>query len=124
MPFQMTTFSLPSGARCARIDWRGLATGPEGDQVTAAAEPGGSTYGIPCLVLSYELTGVDLEARRIFSSKRMDGIQTKMAMVVSNPLIRVAVNFIMRVRRNGLQRVFTSEAEAIRWLDQSAGQGG
>lgn len=124
MPFQMTTFSLPSGARCARIDWQGLATGPEADQVIAAAEPGGSTHGLPCLVLSYELTGLDLEARRIFSSKRMDGIQTKMAMVVSNPLIRVAVNFIMRVRRNGLQRLFTSEAEAIRWLDQPAGQGG
>jgi hypothetical protein len=38
--------------------------------------------------------------------------------VVTNPLIRVASNFIMRMNKNPQHRMFATEAEAVRWLDE------
>ncbi len=38
------------------------------------------------------------------------------AVVVTNPIVRVATNFLVRVGRNKRVRLFGSEAEAIQWL--------
>ena len=41
-------------------------------------------------------------------------------MVVTNPVVRVTTNFLMRINKARKQRLFTSEAEAILWLDERA----
>jgi len=40
------------------------------------------------------------------------------AIVVTSPVVRVAANFIMRTSKNPRQRLFSTEEEAIRWLDE------
>jgi len=40
------------------------------------------------------------------------------AVVVNSLILRVAVNFIMRMNRNPRQRMFGTEEEATRWLDE------
>jgi hypothetical protein len=116
MPYELSTFKLPDGRRCARLDWSGSINGAEADAALRTGEPGGPVYGLPTLAMCLKVTSIEPEARAIFSSPRRNGFSEKMALVIANPVLRVMSNFILRVRRNDLQRLFTTEAEAIAWL--------
>jgi hypothetical protein len=118
MPYEVSTFELPNGRRCACLVWLGVVTGEDADAALAHCEPGGSVYGLPVLALGQKMTSLSPEARAIFSSPRRDGFTEKMALVIPNPVLRVMANFVMRIRRNDLQRMFKSEAEAVAWLTQ------
>lgn len=118
MPYQISTFDLSDGRRCVRLDWSGTMTGEEADAALAECEPGGSVYGLPVLALGHRMTAMAPEARAIFSSPRRNSFTEKMALVIANPVLRVAANFVLRIRRSELQRLFTSEAEAIAWLTE------
>jgi len=116
MPYQLSTFQLPDGRRCARLDWTGVITGEEADAALAEGEPGGSVQGLPLLAIGYKMTGMTPEARAIFSSARRSSFDNKMGLVIANPVLRVMSNFVLRVRRNDKQRLFKTEEEAVAWL--------
>ena len=46
------------------------------------------------------------------------------AIVMTNPVMRVVANFILRVTKTTRRRMFPTEAEAIRWLDERARESG
>jgi hypothetical protein len=116
VPYQLSTFQLPNGRRCARLDWTGVISGEEADAVLAEGEPGGSVQGLPFLAIGLKMTGMSPEARAIFSSPRRNTFQEKMALVIANPMLRVIANFVLRTRRNDTQRLFKTEEEAVAWL--------
>jgi len=45
MPYQPSTFQLPSGARCARFVVTGIVTGNEAAEMIAHLDPGGACQG-------------------------------------------------------------------------------
>ncbi|HZN93954.1 MAG TPA: STAS/SEC14 domain-containing protein [Myxococcales bacterium] len=116
MPYEISTFELPDGRRCARLDWLDTVTGEDADAALAQCEPGGSVHGLPVLALGHRMTDMSPEARAIFSGPRRESFKEKMALVIANPLLRVMANFVLRIRRSNLQRLFRTEAEAIAWL--------
>jgi hypothetical protein len=118
VPYELSTFELPNGERCARLFWVGTITGEDADAALRQCEPGGSVYGLPVLALAHKMTGLSPEARAIFTSPRRNGFNEKMALVIANPVFRVMSNFVLRIRRNEMQQIFKSEAEAIAWLTQ------
>ena len=118
MPYEVSTFELPDGRRCARVVWLETITGEDADTLLAQCEPGGSFHGLPVLALGHQMAGLTPEARAIFSSPRSDAFSAKLAMVMANPLLRVTANFVLRIRQSNLQRLFRTEAEAISWLTE------
>jgi hypothetical protein len=122
MPYALSTFQLPCGVRCARVEWETEMNGEDARALMADAEPGGQMHGLPVLALGQKLRTVMPEARGVFSGDRAASFRNRLALVMPNPVIRVTINFIMRVNRNQRQRVFGTEEEAIRWLDEGVRQ--
>src|SRR4051812_43427673 len=112
MPYELSTFELPGGRRCALLTWTGTITGEDADAVLAECEAGGSVYGLPVLALGHQLTTLSPEARAIFRSPRRNGFTQRLALVIPHPMLRVMANFVLRIRRNDLQRLFKTQAEA------------
>src|SRR6185369_456542 len=100
MPYQMTFFQLPSGARCARVVWEAIMAGEDASALMAAVEPGGQMHGLPVLALGQKLRTLTPEARAVFSSARAATFNKGLALVMPNPVVRVAANFVLRVNRN------------------------
>jgi len=115
VPYHYSLFQLPGGARCARFEWSGVATGEEAAALVAECAPGRPLHGLPLLVLAQKMERMEPEARSFFSSR---GHPPLIAVVVSSPIIRVTGNFITRMNKNARQRMFSTEAEAIQWLDE------
>jgi hypothetical protein len=118
MPFQYSMFTLPCGARAARIEWRGVATGEEAAALMADSAPGGPLHGLPLLIAAQHMESMEPGARSVFGGGKDRPPSEFLGIVVTSPLIRVASNFIMRMNRNPRQRMFATEAEAIQWLDE------
>ncbi len=115
MPIELSTFLLPSGARCVRAICSGDLTKKDLDAGDLQLGAGGPLHGLPILSLSQQVTSVSSDARQLMGSR---GAEVWTAVVVTNPVIRVTTNFLMRVTGSKKQRLFTSEAEAIQWLDE------
>ncbi|HYV45823.1 MAG TPA: hypothetical protein VFA20_13235 [Myxococcaceae bacterium] len=120
MPYELSIFQLPDGRRCGRVTLLGVVTEEDADAILADNEPGGHVYGLPALVLGHQMTHLSPQARAVFSSARSIAFTTKMAMVVPNPVLRVTANFVLRIRRSHLQRMFGTEAEAVSWLTEKS----
>ncbi|HYV45429.1 MAG TPA: hypothetical protein VFA20_11230 [Myxococcaceae bacterium] len=118
MPYQYSLFQLPGGTRCARIEWTGVATGEAAAALVAECAPGQPLYGLPMLILTQKMETMEARARSVFSSRSVTPLSEFLAIVASNPIIRVATNFIMRLTKNPRQRMFPTEAEALGWLDE------
>ena len=119
MPVHLSTFQLPCGARCLREDCVGDVTLEDAHTVLRESGPGGPFHGLPILGLTQRMTSITADARGLLGGRGdVRGEEAWAAAVVTNPIIRVAVNFLMRVNKNRKLRLFTREAEAIRWLDE------
>jgi len=66
MPVHLSTFHLPSGARCLREDCIGDITLEDARSVLEQAGPGGPFYGLPVLGLTEQMTSISAEARGLF----------------------------------------------------------
>lgn len=118
MPFQVTFFQLPCGVRAARTDMWDLLTGEDASRIVAMTDPGGELYGMPFLWVTKKLDALTPEARSLFSRRGTAWEQDSWsAVVVTNPLIRVTANFILRIQRARRTRLFSAEPEAVSWLD-------
>ncbi|HVE81605.1 MAG TPA: hypothetical protein VND93_02110 [Myxococcales bacterium] len=117
MPYQPSSFQLPGGARCARMELSGVITAEEAAGMLAHLDPGGRFHGLSLLVLAEKVERMTSEARSVFGGRRNPPEQEWMAIVLTNPIMRVTSNFILRMNGNVKRRLFPTEAEAVRWLD-------
>jgi hypothetical protein len=119
MPVHLSTFELPGGARCLREDCVGEMTLEDAHTVLRETGPGGSFEGLPILGLTERITSITAEARGVLGGRgNVSGTEVWAAVVVTNPVIRVAVNFLTRVNKYRKLHLFAREAEAIQWLDE------
>jgi hypothetical protein len=117
----MTTITLPCGSPCVRLECVGVISGEEAAQMMAVIGEGGTMFGVPMLIQTERQKSLSPEARSLFS-KGFDSRneQAGCGVVVINPLLRVTINFVTRVTGNRKVKLFASEAEATRWLDERA----
>jgi len=121
MPYDVSAFTLPNGARAVKNVGTGVITKEDAEQFMRQIEPGGPFHGLPQLHLTQRMEKMSAEARSLFSARTKGGVaQTWSAVVGSNPLIRVTVNFLLRLTRSGTTKMFSAEPEAIAWLDERA----
>src|SRR5262245_12488812 len=109
MPFDLSTFQLPGGARCVRVDVSGVVTGEEAANAIAHLEPGGSYHGLSMLVCGQKMKSLLPEARAVFGNRRSPPPTEWMAIVLTNPILRVGSNFILRMNGNVRRRLFSTE---------------
>lgn len=110
---------LPSGARAARCDCSGIVTKADAEAWMAETGPGGPLYDLPILAVALQLQKVESDARGVFGQHQDPTREDNwMAVVVTNPVIRVTTNFVMRITRHRKQRLFSTEAEAVAWLEE------
>src|SRR5689334_16469457 len=100
MPTEYSIFQLPSGARCGRV----VLNGPYGKEEVAdlmlQTDPGGPLHGLPLLALAQRLTSVSAEARGMYGRRGdMSLLESWTAGVITNPVVRVTANFLMRVQK-------------------------
>jgi len=119
MPVEISTFHLPCGARCVRMDCVGDVDKADADQIMKQVDLGGPLHGLPTLGLTQRMRSLSADARGVFG-RRSDGgaKESWRAVVVTSPLARVASNFLMRVYRLKKHRLFAKEADAVSWLDE------
>src|SRR5262245_57136533 len=118
MPFEISPFQLPCGVRAYRMETIGVFSGQDADSYVKQAEPGGPNHGLPCLVLTQRMESLSSEARGYFAARGDLGDREMWtAIVVTNPVIRVASNFVMRIQGTRKMKLFSGEAEALQWLD-------
>jgi hypothetical protein len=120
MPYEVTTFTLPCGTGAVRADGSGVITGEDADVLMKKIMPGGVYFGQPLLVVTRQITRMTAEARKLFSRPNAPGVaQAWCGIVVTSPLIRVTVNFLMRVSgAAGSMKLFSSEPDAVAWMDE------
>ncbi len=120
MPYELSVFHLPGGARAARVRCIGTLLGEEATSMLKEWNADGPMHDLPALVLTQELEAMTAEARSFLSGRRERSPTEWFAVVVTNPVMRVVGNFFARVSGTKRQRLFSTEAEAIKWLDERA----
>jgi hypothetical protein len=121
MPYECMIITLPCGSRVLRAVGSGVITKEDADLVMQQLEPGGAFFGLPALWLTQKMERMTAEARGVFAARSKGGLaQNLTAVVGSNALIRVTVNFLMRFNGSRNTRMFSHERDAIAWLDERA----
>ncbi len=121
MPYQISTPDLPCGERFTRAEGSGVIAKEDAEYLLSRVTSGGDLNGLPQLVLTQKVTSITAEARKLFGGTNAQRAQqTWCAVVVTNPLIKVTANLVARVNKTTRVKLFTSEPEAIRWLDERA----
>jgi hypothetical protein len=65
-----------------------------------------------------DLKSISSEARAVFAGRSdVRDRQTWTAVLLTNPVIRVTANFIMRIQGSTRTKLFSSEPDALEWLD-------
>jgi hypothetical protein len=81
-------------------------------------DPGGPFQGLPLLVLTQGMESVSSDARgRLARRGEQGGWEPWSAVVATNAIIRVTVNFVARLTRVRRTKLFATEVEALQWLD-------
>ena len=118
MPSQLQRDTTPAGVPIVRLSSTGLIQAAEAADLMKEISPGGQHHGLPMLVISGDGVEVTAEARRVFTQRVGDEEGPPTAIVSSSMVMRVTINFIGRVNGNANMRLFSSEPEAVQWLDQ------
>jgi hypothetical protein len=118
MPYDVSVFELPGGSRAIKAIGIGVISKEDADLLMKRVEQGGDLHRLPMLVLAQRMEKMSPEARSLFSARTTGAVvRIWCAVVGSNPLIRVTVNFLLRISRSTTTKMFSGEAEAIAWLD-------
>jgi hypothetical protein len=121
VPYQISTLDLPCGEKFIRAEGSGVIAREDAEYLLNRVTPGGDLYGLPQLVLTQRVESTTAEARKLFGGANAQRArQTWCAVVVTSPLIRVTANMVARVNKATRVKLFTSEPEALRWLDERA----
>jgi hypothetical protein len=117
VPHEATFFQLPCGARICRLELSGAVSGEEARMLLAQLQPGAALHGTPLLIVLQRLDSFSSDARGAVGQVGLEEVENWEAVVVTNPVIRVTVNFIMRIQGRKKTKLFSSEPEALQWLD-------
>jgi len=119
MSYETSFFQLPCGARGFRLEASGTFSGEDAAAMYKLIDSGGELHGLPCLILTRNLSSITSEARRFYVARGYQGDREPwMAAVVTNPIILVTARFLIRITRNERIGLFSREPEAIQWLDE------
>lgn len=119
MPYNITTATLPCGSPCVRIETYGVVSKEEAEEMLKVIGAGGSMFGVPMVILTQKQKSMSPEARNLFSSSfDSSAEQAWCGVVVINHVLRVTVNFVTRINGNRKVKMFATEVEATRWLDE------
>lgn len=117
MPFTFGEITTPGGRRCLLVEVSGPVSLADAQAMERHLLPGSAHHG--GLVLSRVAKGTEYspEARKFFPS-----LQSKyraLGTVVTSSIVRAAINLMIRLtpQTGGEVRMFTTEAEALAWLD-------
>lgn len=116
MPFEFHELTSANGMHYLRIDASGHVDLADAEAFGARLLRPGIRGGNVMSVVS-KGTEYSPEARKYFPTQR-DNFR-KLAVVVTSPIGRAAINVMLRLTRNegGLVRMFNSESEALAWLE-------
>jgi hypothetical protein len=117
MSIELSISQLPSGARCMLMVTAGHFSREDAEEFFRQTRPDGPMYRLPRLCLCQNQTSASSDARSMFVGLKGDE-EPWTAMVVTKAVVRVAINFVLRISQNKKVRLFTDEHEATRWLDE------
>lgn len=116
MPFQFEELTTRSGMHYLRVDisaWVDLAHGKALEAYLLRP----SMHNARVLCVIAKGTEYSPEVRKFFPS--LNDKFFKMAAIVTNPIVRAAINMMLRLKPvdGGAFRMFASEREALEWLE-------
>jgi hypothetical protein len=117
VPHETTFLHLPCGARICRLEVSGALSGEEARTLLEQMQPGGALHGAPFLIVMKEGSSLSSDARGVVGQTGREEMELWEAVVVTNPVVRVTVNFVMRIQGRKKTKLFTGEPEALQWLD-------
>jgi len=119
MPITATLNQLASGVSYVRLECLGDIVKEDAEAISKEIGAGGPLSGIPILALTQRVGSISAEARKVFGDRGdLSAQETWTAIVATNPVMRVTANFLMRLNRVQKQRLFSTEAEAVQWLEE------
>src|SRR6476646_11833826 len=114
MPYDVSTFTLPCGVQATRADGSGVISKEDADLLMQKINPGGSNYGQPLYVTTARMEKMSPEARSAFSVSPDPNVPPQWcAVVVTSPLMRVTINFLLRVSGSKTIKMFGSGNAAL-----------
>lgn len=116
---RICSFELdPRGFVCARLDAGAVMHLEDARECVAEMWQAAKQRRRPVLVDMSELGGEDRAAREYFVSDEAVAKYAAVAILVRSPVSRVIGTFFLRLARHKAPtRLFTSEAEAVHWLE-------
>ena len=122
MPTNVEIETTANHLRIARMISSGRIASAEAHAIMKDIEPGGRYHGLPLLCIVDDTVEMNADARRIFTARPNDSANPPSAIVTQSTVMRVTINFISRVNGQMNTRLFATEGEAIRWLEETCAQ--
>lgn len=117
MPFHFDEATTIKGLRYLIVDASGQVDIQDGRAMEARILPGQPHHGGYVLSRVAKGTVYSPEVRKFFPT--MKDKHTAIAVLVTSPIVRAAINTMMRFSNDDgtVLRMFTDEAEAVAWLE-------
>lgn len=116
MPFRFEDGTTPAGRPCLLVDVSGHVSLADAESLGAHVQPGARYHNQRVLTRVARGTEYSPESRKYFPT--MNDKYVALAAVVTSPIVRAAINLMVRLTRNANRfRMFNDEAEAMAWLD-------
>lgn len=116
MPFRFEDSKTPAGKPCLLIHASGSVELADAKALEAMIVPGGRYHGGLVLSLVDKSTEYKPDARKYFA--KLPDKYGAMGVVVTSPIVRAAINLIMRLTGQARAfKMFSTETEAFAWLD-------
>jgi hypothetical protein len=120
MPIALKEGKTPKGERCLVAHVSGHVSLADAQGMGAQLEPGQPFHLALVINLVDKNTDYSPESRKYFVT--MKGKYKRMATVVSSPVVRAGINFMVRLSGGAAEfRLFDDEPSAMAWLDRGAG---
>lgn len=117
MPIQTEETQTPKGHLCMRARVSGHVSLADAQNMGAQLQPGQRFHQGRVLSIVEKGTDYSPDARKYFPT--LNGNYARLAVVVTNALLRATINFLTRLSITpDFFRLFSTEAEAMAWLDQ------
>ncbi|MDC0717640.1 DUF7793 family protein [Nannocystis bainbridge] len=117
MPLRFEEARTPKGAPLLIIHSSGHVALSDAEAFGALVGPGGPNHRWRVLLLTEKGIEYAPDARKYFPTTQ--GNYLAIAAVVTNPIVRAAINVMIRLAGGARDfRSFSAEAEALAWLDE------
>lgn len=118
MPYAFSTFTLPCGAPAVLANGTGIITRSDAEDLVKRTTRGGEYDGRQLLIDNRQMERMEPEARNFFGLTYDPNAEHPWcAIIVPDPVLRVSVSFLLRTTKTTRVKLFSSQPEAIAWLD-------